>query len=55
MMEIKFRNGEIARYKDDDYTDFRYDGKYFMVIRDNKWIGFYNLDSIMCILVHEDK
>ena len=55
MIEIHFRNGEVVCYKDDEYTDYKYDRKYFIVTRDNKWIGFYNLDCIMCILVHEDK
>lgn len=43
---IAFKNGDICHYSPDEYTDYRYDGKYFIVIRDKQWIGFYNLDCI---------
>jgi len=51
MIEIVFRNGDMAHYKPDEYTDYRYDGKYFIVIRDKQWIGFYNLDCVEYIEV----
>ena len=43
---IVFKNGEICHYSPSEYTDYQYDGKYFIVIRDKQWIGFYNLDEI---------
>ena len=49
MIEIVFRNGEVAHYKPSEYTEYRYDGKYFIVIKDCQWIGFYNLDCVECI------
>lgn len=48
---IIFRNGELCHYKPDEYTDYKYDGKYFIVIMDKQWIGFYNLDVISYIEV----
>ena len=51
MIEIVFRNGEVAHYKPSEYTEYRYDGKYFIVIKDCQWIGFYNLDCVECIEV----
>lgn len=51
MIEIVFRNGNMSHYEPDDYTDYKYDGKYFIVIRDKQWIGFYNLDAVECIEV----
>lgn len=48
---IVFRNEETCRYGPDEYTDYRYDGKYFIVIRDKQWIGFYNLEVIRYIEV----
>ena len=51
MIEIVFRNGDMAHYSPDQYTDYRYDGKYFIVIRDRQWIGFYNLDCVEYIEV----
>lgn len=51
MIEIIFKNGEQAHWKKNEYTDYKYDGKCFIVIRDRQWIAFYNIDSIMCIEV----
>lgn len=48
-----FRNGEMCHYKPEEYTDYRYDGKYFIVIRDKQWIGFYNLDVVSYIEISE--
>ncbi len=46
---IDFKNGEICHYSPSEYTDYQYDGKYFIVIRDKQWIGFYNLTEIRYI------
>lgn len=54
MIEIVMRNGEMAHYKPDEYTDYKYDGKYFIVIRDKKWIGFFNLDCVLYISVGDE-
>ena len=43
---IKFNNGEICHYKPIEYTDYDYDKKFFIVIRNKQWIGLYNLDEI---------
>ena len=48
---IVFKKGNMCHYKPDMYTDYRYDGKYFIVIRENQWIGFYNLDCVEYIEV----
>jgi len=46
---IDFKNGEVCHYSPSEYTDYQYDGKYFIVIKDKQWIGFYNLDVIRYI------
>ena len=51
MIEIVFRNGDMTHYKSDEYTDYKYDGKYFIVIYEKQWIGFYNLDCVEYIEV----
>ena len=51
MIEIVFKNGDMAHYKSNEYTDYKYDGKYFIVIYEKQWIGFYNLDSVEYIEV----
>lgn len=48
---VKFKNGEICHYKPSEYTDYDYDKKYFIVIRNKQWIGFYNLDEVRYIEV----
>lgn len=52
MIEIVFRNGDICYYNPDEYTEYKYDGRCFIVIRDEQWIGFYNLDCVKYIEVH---
>lgn len=54
MIEIVFRNGDICHYEPEEYTDYRYDGKYFIVIREKQWIGFYNLDCVEYIEVKNE-
>ena len=48
---IVFKDGEICRYSRDEYTDYQYDNKCFIVIHDRQWIGIYNLDEIRYIEV----
>ena len=52
-IEIVFKNGDVAHYMPDEYTDYKYDGKYFIVILEKQWIGFYNLDAIEYIEVYK--
>ncbi len=51
VIEIVFKSGDMVHYQPEEYTDYRYDGKYFIVIRDKQWIGFYNLDCVEYIEV----
>jgi len=51
VIEIVFRNGNMTHYSPNEYTDYKYDGKYFIVIREKQWIGFYNLDCVEYIEV----
>lgn len=46
MMKIYFKNGSVITYDAGDYTDYKYDGKSFIVIYNNQWIGIYNMDCI---------
>ncbi len=50
MIRIVFKNGEVVKWKKKKkYTDYRYDGRYFIVIRDKQWVGLYNLDCVATI------
>lgn len=48
---IVFKNGEVVTYTEDEYTDYKYDGKVFVVIRKEQWIGLFNIDAIEYITV----
>lgn len=52
---IKFKDGEIAHYSPNEYTDYYYDKVCFVVIRDKQWIGIYNIDEIKWIEVATDE
>lgn len=51
MIEITLKNGLYDTWKQDQYTDYIYDGKCFIIIKENKWIGIYNLDSVVRIAI----
>ena len=51
MIEIVFKNGDMAHYNRTEYTDYKYDGKFFIVIYEKQWIGLYNLDSVEYIKI----
>ena len=51
MIQITFKNGTICRWKKEEYSDYKYDGKCFIVIKEEEWVGIYNMDSIICVIV----
>ena len=55
MIEIAFKDGNFITYKSEEYTDYIYDGKMFIVIFDKQWIGFYNMEYIMYIEIERAK
>ena len=50
---IVLKDGTYCHYRPDEYTDYEYDRKYFIVIKDRQWIGFYNLDELKYIEIGE--
>ena len=51
MIKIVFKNGCIVKWKKKEWTDYKYDGKLFIIIKDGEWVGFYNIDSIVSVIV----
>ena len=49
MLRIVFKNGEVLTYDEGAFTDYSYDSKCFIVIRDKQWIGIYNMDCVSCV------
>ena len=51
MIKIVFKNGCVCKWKKKQWTDYKYDGKCFIVIKNDTWVGMYNMDSIVSIIV----
>lgn len=50
---IVFKNGQRVVWEQNEWTDYAYDGKAFIVKKGNDWIGIYNFDSIISVVVKE--
>lgn len=55
MIKVVFKNGSIAKWKKKEYTDYKYDGKVFIIIKDEQWVGFYNMDSVVSVIIKNRK
>lgn len=53
MIKIIFKNGAIVKWKRKEWTDYKYDGKCFIIIRKEQWVGIYNMDSVVSIIVKD--
>ncbi len=51
MIKMVFKNGCVVKWKKKEWTDYKYDGKLFIIIKDGEWVGFYNIDSIVSVIV----
>ena len=51
MIKITFKNGSVSIWKSDEYTDYKYDEKWFIVIKDEQWVGLYNIDSVVSVAI----
>lgn len=46
MLNIYMKDSEVREWDDNKYTEYDVKGKFFVVIRDNKWVGMYALEEI---------
>lgn len=51
MIKIFLLDGEVIKYRREEYSEYIYDGNYFIVINNNQWIGLYNLELVKYIKV----
>ncbi len=51
MIKIVFKNGSVAKWKKGEWTGYKYDGKCFIVTKNEQWVGIYNMDSVISIIV----
>ncbi len=54
MLKIVFKNGETKKYKPDEFTDYYYDRKVFVVLKKKQWIGIYNIDCVASVEYKEE-
>lgn len=53
MIKITMTNSKEVKWGKEEYDSYMYDGKFFIIIKDSNWIGFYNLDAVISIVVKE--
>lgn len=46
MLHITMRNGETHTIMDDEWDDYAYDGRAFIVLKDGRWVAIYNFDEV---------
>ena len=51
MIKIIMTNSQTVIWNENEFDDYMYDGKFFIVLKNKKWIGFYNLDHIISVIV----
>lgn len=53
MIEIVMMDGDRDEWGRDEFTDYRYDGKCFIIIKGEKYIGVYNMDAVRRIAIED--
>lgn len=51
MIKITMANKCYDDWKSEEYTDYMYDGKCFVIIKDEKLVGIYNMDTVSRIII----
>ena len=55
MIQITMTNGTYICWKKEQYTDYMYDGKVFVVIKGSQLVGIYNIGHVREIRVDAQK
>ncbi len=52
-IEIAFKNGHSAVWEANkgEWDDYAYDGKVFIIKKDGSWVGIYNMDHVISVVV----
>lgn len=51
LIKIVMSNSEEVKWTKEEWDDYVYDGKYFIIKRNGQWVGMYNLDYVISIIV----
>ena len=49
LIKIVMTNSEEVKWTKEEWDDYVYDGKYFIIKRNGQWVGMYNLDYVISI------
>lgn len=52
-IEVTFKNGHSAMWETGkgEWDDYAYDGKVFIIKKGGSWVGIYNMDSVISVVV----
>ncbi len=50
-IQIALKNGKLVVWEEDEWDDYSYEEKHFIVKKNNARIGIYNLDEVAAIIV----
>lgn len=50
-IKIAMKNSKQVVWEKDEWDDYIYDGKFFIIKKNNVLVGFYNLDKVISIIV----
>lgn len=51
MIEIIMKDGSTVTYDYEEYTNYMYDGKCFVIVYGEQYIGMYNIDAIRSVTI----
>lgn len=51
MIIITMANSQKVKWQKEEYDNYIYDGKFFIIVKNGEWIGFYNLDTVISIVI----
>ena len=52
-LQISLMNGNYVEWPQDKWDNYTYDTKYFVIMKDNSGVGFYNASAIASFVVVE--
>ncbi len=52
-IEVTFKSGHSAVWEadKDEWDDYAYDGKVLSIKKNGAWVGIYNMDSVISVVV----
>lgn len=53
IIEVTLANRHTATWEADkgEWDDYSYDGKAFIIKKNGSWVGMYNMNHVICVVV----